>query len=70
MASMIEHPVDNAVKADVITGGAGTMRAVRYYGKKDVRLDHVPIPICGKGQVKVVKRTTWRASCGFAMHVL
>jgi hypothetical protein len=41
----------------IVTAAAGSkldsMRAVRYYGQKDIRLESVPIPICGKGQVKV-----------------
>lgn len=30
-----------------------TMRAMRFHGQKDIRLDQIPIPNCGKGQVKV-----------------
>jgi threonine dehydrogenase-like Zn-dependent dehydrogenase len=29
------------------------MRAVRYHGREDVRVDDVPEPVCGNGQVKV-----------------
>ncbi len=29
------------------------MNAVRFHGQKDVRLEQIPIPKCGKGQVKV-----------------
>lgn len=29
------------------------MKAVRFHGRKDIRLDEVEIPSCGKGQVMV-----------------
>lgn len=29
------------------------MRAVRYHGREDVRVDEVSEPVCGSGQVKV-----------------
>jgi len=29
------------------------MQAVRFHGKLDIRLEEIPIPVCGKGQVKV-----------------
>lgn len=29
------------------------MKALRFHGQKDLRLEDVEIPICGKGQVKV-----------------
>lgn len=31
------------------------MRAVRFHGREDIRLDQIEIPVCGKGQVKVSK---------------
>lgn len=34
------------------------MRAVRFHGRGDIRLDEVEEPICGSGQVKV--RSTYR----------
>lgn len=36
-----------------VAGPEGTMRALRFHGKKDIRLDQIPIPVTGKGQVKV-----------------
>lgn len=30
-----------------------TMKAVRFHGQKDIRIDEVEIPTCGKDQVKV-----------------
>lgn len=30
-----------------------TMKALRFHGKKDLRLEQVPVPKCGPGQVKV-----------------
>ncbi|KAI0634575.1 alcohol dehydrogenase GroES domain protein [Trametes polyzona] len=38
------------------------MRAVRYYGPGDIRLDHIPDPSPGKGQVKI------RVLCGSDLH--
>ncbi len=29
------------------------MKAVRFHGKKDIRLENIEIPKCGKGKVKV-----------------
>ena len=31
------------------------MQAVRFHGKRDIRLEQVPVPVCGNGQVKVGK---------------
>lgn len=28
------------------------MRAVRFHGRRDIRIDEVQEPVCGKGQVK------------------
>lgn len=30
-----------------------TMRAVRFYGRGDIRVDEIDKPVCGEGQVKV-----------------
>lgn len=32
---------------------AKMMKAVRFHGRRDIRLDDVPIPQCGRAQVKV-----------------
>lgn len=32
---------------------APTMKSVRFHGPRDIRLDEVEEPVCGKGQVKV-----------------
>lgn len=29
------------------------MRAARYHGKEDIRIEEIPRPTCGPGQVKV-----------------
>jgi len=29
------------------------MRAVRFHGNRDIRLDEIEEPVCGEGQVKV-----------------
>ncbi|KAI0471883.1 dehydrogenase [Xylariaceae sp. FL0804] len=43
------------------------MRALRYYGPKDVRLEHdVPEPICGPSQVKI--RPAFVGICGTDLH--
>ena len=31
------------------------MKVVRFYGQRDIRLEEVPIPKCGKDQVKVLR---------------
>lgn len=39
------------------------MKALRFHGQKDIRLEEVEIPKCGKGQVKVsVARLSLRKS--------
>jgi threonine dehydrogenase-like Zn-dependent dehydrogenase len=30
-----------------------TMRAARYYGKEDIRIEKIPEPECKPGQIKV-----------------
>lgn len=32
---------------------ASTMKAIRYYGKKDLRYEDIPVPEVKKGEVKV-----------------
>lgn len=29
------------------------MKAVRFHGQRDIRLEEIEVPKCGKGQVKV-----------------
>lgn len=36
------------------------MRAIRFHGRGDIRLDEVQEPICGAGQVKVC---VWKTGC-------
>ncbi|CEL05649.1 hypothetical protein ASPCAL06766 [Aspergillus calidoustus] len=43
-----------------------SMRAVRFHGPKDIRLDHVEEPVCGKGQVKL--RNGYCGICGSDLH--
>jgi hypothetical protein len=40
------------------------MKAVRYYGPQDVRVEHIAEPVAGNGQVKikVSYRFSWRVS--------
>ncbi|KAL8670048.1 MAG: hypothetical protein Q9168_005394 [Polycauliona sp. 1 TL-2023] len=42
------------------------MKAVRFHGKKDLRLDDIEIPKCGKGQVKV--KPAFVGICGTDLH--
>ncbi|KAI0329791.1 L-threonine 3-dehydrogenase [Cubamyces sp. BRFM 1775] len=42
------------------------MRAIRYYGPKDVRLDEVPEPIIGPSQIKI--KIAWCGICGTDLH--
>lgn len=44
-----------------------TMRAARYYGKEDIRIEHDVQPAeCGEGQVKVVP--AFVGICGTDLH--
>ncbi|KAH6710828.1 hypothetical protein BKA61DRAFT_612491 [Leptodontidium sp. MPI-SDFR-AT-0119] len=43
-----------------------TMRAMRFHGQKDIRLDQILIPNCGKGQVKV--KPAFVGICGTDLH--
>ncbi|KAH8588873.1 chaperonin 10-like protein [Bisporella sp. PMI_857] len=42
------------------------MRAVRFHGQKDIRLDEIPEPVCGPGQVKI--RPAFVGLCGSDLH--
>ncbi|OSD00992.1 GroES-like protein [Trametes coccinea BRFM310] len=42
------------------------MRALRYYGPEDVRLDNIPEPSPKAGQVKV--KVAWNGICGSDLH--
>ncbi|KAJ5433375.1 uncharacterized protein N7458_012531 [Penicillium daleae] len=42
------------------------MRAVRYHGREDVRVDDVPEPVCGSGQVKI--KPAFVGICGSDLH--
>ncbi|OOQ88087.1 (R,R)-butanediol dehydrogenase [Penicillium brasilianum] len=42
------------------------MRAVRYHGREDVRVDDVPGPVCGSGQVKI--KPAFVGICGSDLH--
>ncbi|KAH9848120.1 alcohol dehydrogenase GroES domain protein [Lenzites betulinus] len=42
------------------------MRAIRYYGPEDMRLDHIPEPTPGEGQVKI--KIAWTGICGSDLH--
>src|SRR5436309_2285670 len=38
------------------------MRAARYYGKEDMRLEEIEEPVCGEGQLKI--RPAFVGICG------
>ncbi|OGE52717.1 hypothetical protein PENARI_c009G09067 [Penicillium arizonense] len=42
------------------------MRAVRFHGREDIRIDEVEEPICGNGQVKI--RPAFVGICGSDIH--
>ncbi|KAL4867158.1 hypothetical protein BDV12DRAFT_123895 [Aspergillus spectabilis] len=42
------------------------MRAVRFHGKGDVRVDQIDEPVCGEGQVKI--RPAFVGICGSDLH--
>ncbi|KAI4131605.1 MAG: hypothetical protein LQ347_002898 [Umbilicaria vellea] len=42
------------------------MQALRFHGQKDIRLEEVDIPTCGKGQVKI--KPAYVGICGTDLH--
>lgn len=42
------------------------MRAARYYGIEDLRVEEIPEPKCGPGQVKI--RPAFVGICGTDLH--
>lgn len=42
------------------------MRAVRYYGPGDLRVEQIPEPVAGDGQVKI--KIAWNGICGSDLH--
>lgn len=44
----------------------GDMRAVVFHGKRDIRVEQLPIPTCGKGQVKIAPK--FCGICGTDLH--
>ena len=45
---------------------AGKMKAVRFHGQEDLRVEDIPIPECGPGQVKI--KPAWVGICGSDLH--
>ncbi|PIL28856.1 hypothetical protein GSI_08902 [Ganoderma sinense ZZ0214-1] len=43
------------------------MRAIQYYGPGDIRLEEIPEPIVGPGQVKI--KVAWCGICGSDLHL-
>ncbi|OMP85507.1 (R,R)-butanediol dehydrogenase [Diplodia seriata] len=48
------------------TADAKTMKAVRFHGQRDLRLDDIPEPQVGRGQVKL--KPAWVGICGSDLH--
>ena len=42
------------------------MKALRWYGQKDLRLEEVPEPSPGAGEVKI--KVKWCGICGTDLH--
>lgn len=42
------------------------MKALRYHGNKDVRLDEIPVPELRSGYVKI--KNGWAGVCGSDLH--
>ncbi|RDW78631.1 2,3-butanediol dehydrogenase [Aspergillus mulundensis] len=42
------------------------MRAVRFHGRRDIRIDQIDEPVCGEGQVKI--RPAFVGICGSDLH--
>jgi threonine dehydrogenase-like Zn-dependent dehydrogenase len=42
------------------------MRAARYYGKEDIRVEEIQEPECGDGQIKI--RPAFVGICGTDLH--
>jgi len=42
------------------------MKAARYYGYKDIRIEDIPVPAIPKGYVQV--RVAWAGICGTDRH--
>lgn len=47
---------------------APKMRAVRYYGPRDIRVDELDEPTCGDGEVKL--RPAYTGICGTGKFAL
>lgn len=48
------------------SAGTGTMKAVRFHGKEDLRYEDVPIVKCGRGQIMIAP--AWCGICGSDLH--
>lgn len=47
----------------------GTMKAARLYGPRDIRIDEIPLPVCGPGQVLVRVRAVSVCPSDYRMYV-
>ena len=45
------------------------MRAARYHGKEDVRIEDIPAVECGKNQIKVRKKSDMSVTRSFAVTI-
>lgn len=63
---IIRSPVDSTIWTSLAAFILiiSTMRAARYYGPGDMRIDEIPEPVAGEGQVKIkVRRIAGRMIC-------
>ncbi|OJD33330.1 sorbitol dehydrogenase [Diplodia corticola] len=59
--------LDAIKKLTATTGSTSAlMKAVRFHGQRDLRLDHIPEPQVAKGQVKL--KPAWVGICGSDLH--
>ncbi|RAH42009.1 uncharacterized protein BO95DRAFT_456190 [Aspergillus brunneoviolaceus CBS 621.78] len=65
---MLNNTATDSVKAlrTTLTGTAPIMKAVRFHGRGDIRVDEIEEPTCGKGQVKM--RPAFVGICGSDLH--
>ncbi|KAF7198206.1 Tannase, partial [Pseudocercospora fuligena] len=56
----------DAFQFKIYRSNMATMKALRYHGNKDIRLDEIPIPELRPGWVKI--KIAWAGICGSDLH--
>ncbi|KAK5135996.1 hypothetical protein LTR08_004250 [Meristemomyces frigidus] len=64
--SPIQQDVDHSAEDKPASTSDGTMKAVRFHGKEDLRFEDIAEPQCGKGQIKI--KPAWCGICGSDLH--